>query len=317
MIIRSVASALPSRCYDSGTVAAWCGSDERFLCEKVGIAFRHFLEEGESEIDLACLACEKLFEQAPGLSKSDIGVCIYVGQVRTQIIPHASALLQDRLNLPRTCACFDLGLACSGYPYGLTVAKSFMESRKTDQALLITCDPYSKIIQKTNRATAPLFGDAATATWLSLDGPGLEVGKADLGTDGSGAAYLEFSPHERGKELYMDGKGIFNFALRQVPLSVYQCLELNKKLKEDIDYFLFHQANAFIVRNLCSVMNIDEKKCPIHMQNVANTVSSSIPLLLEEFLPRLHKAEQIIMSGFGGGLSWGTTYAQFRGEPNE
>lgn len=318
MIIQAVASALPSHCYDSKTVAAWCGSDERFLREKVGIDSRCFMGKDESEIDLAVLACEKLFAQRPDLARGRIGLCICVGQVRTRLIPHTSALLQHRLELPKNSACFDLGLACSGYIYALTLAKGFMESTKTEHALLVTCDPYSKIIGRNNRDTVPLFGDAATATWLSLsEDAGLEVRNTDLGTDGGGATYLECFSHGRETDLHMDGKGIFNFAVREVPQSVKRCLLLNGKEERDIDYFLFHQANAFIVQKLYTIMNLPPEKCPVRMQNVANTVSSSIPLLLEEFLPRFTAGQQIIMSGFGGGLSWGTTYAKYKGEHND
>ncbi len=314
MIIRAVASALPRHSYDSTAVAAWCGSDEHFLREKVGIASRHFLEEDENELDLAASACEKLFSRTPSCTREHIRLCIYVGQVHTQSIPHASALLQHRLGLSQSCACFDLGLACSGYVYALAVAKSFMENTGTENALLITCDPYSKVIKKNDRDTMPLFGDAATATWLSLKGMGLKIGQTDLGTDGSGASYLKCSARGNNAGLHMDGKGIFNFALRRVPESVQHCLTLNKKTKEEIDYFFFHQANAFIIRMLCSALALPAEKCPVRMKNVANTVSSSIPLLLEDFLPCFHAGEQVIMSGFGGGLSWGTTYATYKGE---
>lgn len=313
MIIRATASALPSHSYDSATVAAWCGSDATFLCKKVGISSRHLMQEGESELELAVSACKKLFART-GVALRDIGLCIHVGQVRAQTIPHTSALLQHHLGLSENCACFDMGLACSGYIYALSVAKSFMESGNVEHGLLITCDPYSRIMGRTNRNTVPLFGDAATATWLSLHGTGLETGKTDLGTDGAGAAYLEFPSHDSKRELHMNGRGIFNFAVRRVPESVERCLRLNEVSKEDIDYFLFHQANAFILRTLCESMKIDEKRCPMKMEKVANTVSSSIPLLLEEFLPRFYSGQRVIMSGFGGGLSWGTTYAAFKGD---
>lgn len=316
MIIRATASALPPHSYDSATVAAWCGSDETFLRDKVGISSRRFMGADESEFELAASACEKLLARV-GVALRDIGLCIYVGQVRVQTIPHASALLQHRLGLPENCACFDMGLACSGYIYALSVAKSFMESGNVAHALLVTCDPYSRIMGRTNRNTVPLFGDAATATLLSLSGAGLEIGKTDLGTDGSGAAYLEFSASDSGAELHMNGRGIFNFAMRRIPESVERCLRLNEVTREDIDYFLFHQANAFMLRTVCEAMGIDKKKCPVRMENVANTVSSSIPLLLEEFLPRFQPGERVVMSGFGGGLSWGTTYATFKGECND
>lgn len=311
MFIRSVASALPSLRYDSATVAGWCGSNESFLCDKVGISSRHFLGEEENELDLAVSACKRLLEKGE-LEVRDIGLCIYVGQVRSRIIPHASALLHTRLGLSETCACFDLGLACSGYIYARAVAGSLMESCSIRHALLVTCDPYSRIMGTSCRDTVPLFGDAASATWLSLSGEGLEIGRTDLGTDGSGAEYLAFPGKESRNELYMNGRAIFNFVMRRIPQSVEKCLMLNSMAKEDIDFFFFHQANAFILQTLCAVLGIDKEKCPVRMRNVANTVSSSIPLLLEEFLPVLCSGQKVLLSGFGGGLSWGTTCAIYR-----
>lgn len=311
MFIKKVSSALPAHRYDSATVAEWCGSDEAFLRDKVGISSRYFLDDDENELELAVTACEKIFAYG-GPTARDIGLCIYVGQVHSQIIPHTSAILQARLGLPESCACFDLGLACSGYIYALSIAKHFMEQGTVRHALLVTCDPYSKIMGRTNRDTVPLFGDAASATWLSLAGGGLEVGMTDLGTDGSGANFLAFSSKNSESQLYMNGRGIFNFAMRRIPGSVEHCLEINETTKEEINYFLFHQANAFLLQTLCNTLGINSKKCPVKMEKVANTVSSSIPLLLEEFLPILCQGEQVVMSGFGGGLSWGTTHAIFK-----
>jgi len=317
MIIRAVASSLPNDIYHSSVVAQWCGSDEVFLCEKVGIKNRHFLKEYEDEIDLAALACENLFIKAPNLSKDSIGLCIYVGQVHTLPIPHSSAILQHKLKIPNNCVCFDVGLACSGYIYALSIARGLMESMKIENALLITCDPYSKILNKNDRNTIPLFGDAATATLLCLHGIGLEIGKFDLGTDGSRYTYLTMHKNNGYYSLYMDGKGIFNFAMNKVPKSVAKCLTINNKKKSDIDYFLFHQANLFMIRSLCTAMDIDEKNCPIYIDNVGNTVSSSLPLLLESIFEKLVVGDNIIMSGFGGGLSWGTIYAKFLGVSND
>lgn len=301
MVISKIASVLPDEIIDNTSIASICGSDEKFLSEKVGIESRRFLSSHESVTSLAANACRKLFEH---VNPSDIGLCIWIGQVKDQIIPHASALLQAALELPQNCICFDLGLACSGYVYALAIADSLISTGLADKALLVTCDPYSLIMDRTDRSTAPLFGDAATATLLSSSGPGIEIARSDMGTDGRGAKYLECSPHT-GQKLHMDGKGIFNFAVRQVPLSVNRCLALNNVVASDIDYFIFHQANAFILEKLCVVMGIPPVKCPIMMRDVANTVSSSIPLVLESL--ELKHGAKIILSSFGGGLSWGTT----------
>ncbi len=183
-----------------------------------------------------------------------------------------------------------------------------MRAAVIDSAMVVTCDPYSRILDMTDRNTAPLFGDAATATLLRASGTGIILGRSDLGTDGKGAKYLECSA---GGRLHMDGKGIFNFALRQVPTSVRRCLSENSASIEEIDYFIFHQANAFMLKHLCKIMAIDESKCPIRMRNVANTVSSSIPLVLEQL--KLENGNRLILSGFGAGLSWGTIYGRYEG----
>lgn len=311
MVISKIASALPETTISNDVIAEICGSDKAFLEDKVGIISRHFLAPNEKAMDLALNACCKLVTKH---NRDGIGLCIWVGQVKDQKIPHSSAMLQARLELPTSSICFDLGLACSGYVHALIVADAMMRAYHIENALVVTCDPYSLIMDKKDRNTAPLFGDAATATLLASSGNGIEIGKCDLGTDGRGANYLECAP-DSGGHLYMDGKGIFNFAMRRVPQSIAKCLRLNNANMEGIDYFVLHQANAFILANLCAAMRIDKNKCPVMMQYVANTVSSSIPLVLENI--ELAPGNQIILCGFGAGLSWGTVYGRFIGNSPE
>lgn len=320
MILRGVASALPPHKFDSKTVAGWCESDNTFLCQKVGIRSRYLLSMEESELDLAHLACRNLFVQNPDLDRNAIGLCIYVGQIKTRLIPHASALLQAQLGLPVTCACFDVGLACSGYAYALIIAQSLMTTQNIKHALIVTCEPYSQIINRRDKNTAPLFGDAASATWLSSSGRGLLLNSCtDFGTDGSKADYLEYTPASLPDSAYlsMDGRGIFNFVMHNVPISLSRCLQKANLTLDDIDCFLFHQANRFILETLCDILQIPEKKCPIEVAEVANTVSSSIPLLLAKFLPLFNPGQRVVLCGFGGGLSWATILAKFSEVPNE
>lgn len=308
MLISKIASALPQTTISNDVIAETCGSDKAFLEDKVGIISRHFLAFNEKALELALNASRKLVTRH---NRNDIGLLIWVGQVKDQKIPHSSALIQAQLDLPTSCICFDLDLACSGYVHALVVADAMMRANHIENALVVTCDPYSLIMDTNDRNTAPLFGDAATATLLASSGNGIEIGKCDLGTDGRGAKYLECSP-DSGGYLHMDGKGIFNFAMRCVPQSIARCLRLNKVDMEDIDYFVLHQANAFILANLCAAMRIDRNKCPVMMQYVANTVSSSIPLVLENL--ELEPGNQLILCGFGAGLSWGTVYGRFVGD---
>lgn len=310
IVIRAIASALPKRRIDNDTVASWCGSDAAFLKEKVGLEERRFLDSEQSCLDLAAEACNALFAQNPELSPASVQLCLLVGQVHDQIIPHSSALLQHRLGLPEHCACADIGLACSGYVYGLSLARGMMEAEGLDNALLVTCDPYSRIMGTTNRNTVPLFGDAATATWLSRGGSGLAVGLCDMGTDGSRASHLWLAAPEASgplPELSMNGRGIFQFAMTRVPVTIRRCLERNGLTDSDLACYLFHQANAFILEQLRKHLNLSPERCPVLMGHTGNTVSSSLPLALNQILPDAPAACRILLCGFGGGLSWAST----------
>lgn len=310
MIIKKVSLALPETIYSNQHISTFCPIDENFMEQKVGISNRHWLRKDENEITLAQKACLSLLNDE--IFRTDhVDGCIWVGQIHDPLIPHASALLQAALGLPKNCMCFDLGLACSGYIHALVLGQSLISTGQLNNCLIVTCDPYSRILDMRDRNTAPLFGDAATATWLDSSGSGICLGASDLGTDGSRARYLECNL-QKGSCLHMDGKGIFEFAIREVPLSVQRCLAKNKKTEAEIDYFIFHQANKFILEYLCKqVMKIPSYKYLIKMRDIANTVSSSIPIMLASLMDQLSKGDQLILSAFGAGLSWGTIYGKY------
>lgn len=310
MFIRGVVTAFPKHKVDNGTISTWCNSDAKFLSEKIGVRHRFLLDNNENEITLSHEACSNLFSNFPALNPGKIKIIIYVGQAKTVVIPHISAILHQKLSLSLNCAAFDIGLACSGYVYALSIAKALMKTYDICDALIVTCDPYSLIMGKTNRDTVPLFGDAASASWISSTGPGIKIGEFDLGTDGSKSGFLECKVNS---ELTMNGRGIFNFAMQRIPDSIHRCLELNKKRIKEIDYLLLHQANKFILEQVVSKLGIEKAKCPIYMQHTSNTVSSSIPILIEKFMPHFSSGQSMVMSGFGAGLSWGTVYGVYSG----
>lgn len=309
MVIRQVGRALPRKIISNAELSAFCPVDETFMEQKVGIFSRHWLSQDEDGLDLAAKACQSLFEKS-GLQPHEVDVCVWVGQAHDALIPHASALLQASLGLGQSCMCFDLGLACSGYVHALALGQALISSGQAKNCLLVTCDPYSRILDKGDRNTAPLFGDAATATWLGIHGDGIKLGMGDFGTDGTRARYLACGA-DTSARLHMDGKGIFNFAIREVPLSINRCLEKNGQTKKDIDYFVLHQANRFILEYLFKIMGIPTHKYMIDMSDVANTVSSSIPLILADLMNKLLAGDKLVLSAFGAGLSWGTIYGQY------
>lgn len=328
MKIRSIAFAEPDREVSSATIAEWTGLKREFIEEKIGIRSRRFLEADQRPLDLALSACRNLFAQNGGFKPEQIKLLAVVTQNPDYRIPHNAALLQHALGLGVDTAAFDIGLGCSGYVYALSVVRSMMLGEGIADALIVTCDPYSRIMGAGDRDTVALFGDAATATWLSSE-VGATIGKVDFGTDGGGAenlivraggAMLPVSAlfqsgeaaSDREYRLHMNGRGIFNFMMERVPLSVERALAKNGTTIADTDLFVFHQGSKFLLDQLVGRMGLDASKVPSNIGLHGNTVSSSIPLLLAELQVAGRLAgKTVVVSGFGVGLSWATTVLQY------
>ena len=232
-------------------------------------------------------------------------------------LPHTSALVQDRLGLPKETACFDVGLGCSGFVYGLAVVRGMLETLGLDNALLVTSDPYSKVIDPADRGTSPLFGDGAAATWLTREGPGGQIGEFTFGTDGSGARNLIVEPDAEGTRcLSMAGRSIFEFMLGTVPADVDRVTAANGIAPDDVDLFLLHQASNHMLSYLVKRMKLDPARVPIRMRDTGNLVSSSIPFLIASLARDGELAgKTTLLSGFGVGLSWASTIVRFDADP--
>jgi 3-oxoacyl-[acyl-carrier-protein] synthase-3 len=330
MKLRAIGHALPERAVASSEVARWSGLEESFIREKIGIASRRFLSDGETPVALAQRACEDLLAKAPELDPKRVKLLILVTQNPDFKIPHSSALLQSALKLPNDVGCFDINLGCSGYVYALSTVKGLMLSEGISDALLVTCDPYSRIMGRGDRDTIALFGDAATASWLSSE-KGAEIGRLDWGTDGAGAENLivpqggsarplscldhpEAKVDDAGElRLHMNGRGIFNFMIQRLPGTLKVCLEKNGLTDEAIDYYVLHQASRFMLQTLATRLRIPAAKLPINLEQVGNTVSSSIPLLLADLGQNgALRGKTVLISGFGVGLSWASNILRFQ-----
>ena len=277
-------------------------TDEAFIRDKVGFETLSRKSTEEETSDL----CVKAFEDLQSGTKltTDLIDCFVLCTQNPDGagLPQTSAILHRKLALKDNIASFDISLGCSGYVYGLSVLKSFMIENGFKNGLLFTADPYSKVLNHSDRNTELLFGDAATCTWLSED-PKYMILKSRFATDGSN--WDSIIVNKTTLLLSMKGKDVFMFTMKKIPIQIDQCLLDNTLKKDDIDIFIFHQASKYIVDNLTKNLNIPEEKVPFKAQNVGNTVSSSIPLVLKEVLNSRYKF--ILLSGFGVGLSWATT----------
>lgn len=329
MRVRGFSHALPSTVVGAHEVAEWTGADPSFVAEKIGFHERRFLTAEEAPSKLAVAALDRLFERHTQLNRSDIDALFAVTQTPDFTIPHLAAQLQAMCSLPDYVAALDISLGCSGWVYGLSVLRATMQAENWKNAVLVTCDPYSKIMSRQDRATATIFGDAAAATWLSCDS-GAAIGACDFGTDGlgaeglilragRGATPLTTSIYETeavfeaaDKQLFMDGRAILTFMLERIPASVDRCLHRNQLTKTNVDFFIFHQASRYMIDLLRRRLELEEDRAPFLLGDIGNCVSSTIPIAIERLQERTELAgKTVLASGFGVGLSWATTILQF------
>ncbi|KMJ88301.1 hypothetical protein ACH58_23335 [Achromobacter xylosoxidans] len=295
--IRDIASYIPVGRIDNTETAATFGVDRAFLEGKLGVLRRSVAGADEQSSDMALQALHLLCDQS-GLDPAQIGVLVVVTQNPDVNLPHVSAVVHGKAGLPDTCAAFDISLGCSGYVYGLSIIHAFMKANDISHGVLITADPYSKIVDDQDKATSLLFGDAATATLLGPE-PVFTLGPVTFGTRGAAHEALI----ARDGLLHMDGREVFNFAATGIPADLAKVLTMAQLRLEDIDCFILHQGSRYIVDTITKRAGLPADKVRFGMQDYGNTVSSSIPLLLRDELGN-QDIRQILLSGFGVGLSW-------------
>lgn len=319
--IKDIAYYLPKQVLTNEQIA------ERFpewsaekVAGKVGITERHIAADNETATDMAQKAAEQLF--ALGVDKSKIDFVILCTQSPDYFLPSSACILQDRLGLSKNCGAFDFNLGCSGYEYGLAIAKGFIAANVAKNILLLTAETYTKYLHPQDKGNMTIFGDGASATLISTDGFA-EIGEVVVGTDGSGAENLivrslaarnkvlmnnaqsdEDGNIVSGDHLYMHGGNVFNFTTDVVPDMVDKLLEKSGLQQDDVNLWVFHQANKYMINYLRKLLDIDKDKFYIYMEKVGNTVSSTIPIALCEARKEDKLHGNILLAGFGVGLSW-------------
>ncbi|MGZ3745069.1 MAG: ketoacyl-ACP synthase III [Pseudobdellovibrionaceae bacterium] len=307
--------------------------DMKNVAARAGVKSRHIANNNETALDLAKKACDKLLRNIDQTQLPIDGI-IFCTQSPDYIMPSNSHLLHQYLKLPDTVMAFDFNLACSGFVYGLAIANSLISAGTAKNILLVTADTYSKYINKKDRSARVLFGDGAAVTFLTKsEGPG---GFLAFDLASHGKEYAKFyipagglrtpktpetslekvdrSGNVRSPEnIHMDGLGVWTFINSVVPKQIEQNLFKNNLSLDKIDEFIFHQASLMTLESLIKIGGINPQKVFINLEHVGNTVSASIPIALADAITtgRLKRGQKILISGFGVGLSYGTTILEY------
>ena len=300
------------------------------VAQKVGVYSRHVAAENETAGDMAERAARKLFEEY-NVDPNTVDFLMLCTQSPDYFLPSTACLLQDRLGIPTTAGAFDYNLGCSGCVYGMAMAKGLIAAGIAKNVLLLTAETYNKYLHLSDKSNRSIFGDGAAACLISTEGFA-EIGKFVLGTDGSGANNLivktgaarQKVPTGQSIEddeghvwyddyLYMNGGAIFNFTLDAVPVMMREVLERNQITREDVDYYVFHQANKFMLNTIRKVCVLPKDKFYVNLTETGNTVSSTVLIGLKDCLntQTIKPGDKVMISGFGVGLSWGGTILRF------
>lgn len=297
VLIAAIGSFIPQDRISNIPLGARFGKDLDFLERKLGFTARAVKSPGMTTSDLCVRAFEDL-ERKHGLRRDDIDLLVVVTQNPDQKIPHVSALVHQKLRLGSRCATFDISQGCAGYAVGLAAVNGWMRTLGARNAVLLTCDPYSGIVDPNDAATAMLFGDAATATLLSSEiCQGYQLRDAMFGTLPDSANCLTCKDH-----FFMDGRQVSMNVMNSVPSAIHALLSRNGLAMDDLSQVLFHQASLYVVETLRTKLKIAADTAPFEAGEIGNTVSSSIPILMQQAMASRQK--RLLICGFGIGFSW-------------
>jgi 3-oxoacyl-[acyl-carrier-protein] synthase III len=297
--------------------------------EKLGISERRIVAENQTASDLAVESVLQLFKEH-AIDKNEIDFILFCAQEFDYYTPTTACLIQERLGIPTHCGALDFNLGCSGFVYGLSIAKGLIDACDCKNILLLTSSTLTKTFHPKDKNSRYIFGDGAAATLISNGSEGKNIGPFIFGTDGKRADKIiikdggarnpitkesntdfedEYGNITNNAHFYMNGTSIFNFGLKTVPKMIEELLEKSGLKMDAIDLFIFHQTNNFMNEMIRKKIGIPENKFIIHIENCGNTVSSTIPIALYESIKsgKAKKGQTILLAAFGTGLSWAAT----------
>lgn len=297
-------------------------TNDEWISTRTGIKTRH-ISDGEEASDLAAKASLEAIKDA-SINAEDIDMILLATMSPDAMLPNCASTVQKKIGATNA-TCFDINAACSGFLFALNTANAYLVSGMCKTILVIGTETLSKVTDWSDRSTCVLFGDGAGAMIVTADNSRAfcSVSGSDgvKGTVLTGAATplknMIVNSDETGKEvanyyMQMDGQEVFKFAVTKVPECIHQVVEKAEKTIDDIDLFLLHQANVRIISSVAKRLKVDEDKFPVNLDKYGNTSAASIPLLFDELRKsgKLDDVKRVVLSGFGGGLTWGATYIE-------
>ena len=332
--ITAMAAAVPQQVIDNYEydLDIWPKDEIKKVVDKIGVTERRFADQDTCSSDLCFAAAEKLLSDNQ-IDREQIDLLIFLSQTPDYRMPATSILLQDRLGLSKSTLAFDISLGCSGFLSALTIVYSMMQNHGFRKALLLDGETRSKVYSRKDRREAFIFGDAGVAALIERDE---KVGESffSLNSDGSrgnlimipGGGYRNMSSEDTLREKvvdeygnirndeqgHMNGADVFNFVIVEVPKDIKRLVAAANEDMASMDYYVFHQANAFINNFVAKKLKLDKTKIPWTIQKYGNTSSVSVPLtIVSELKDQLQGKKKILMSAFGVGMAWATGIVPF------
>ncbi len=332
--ITALSACVPSHVIDNYhyDLDIWPEEEVRRVVDKVGVKERRFADENTCSSDLCLAAAEKLIADNR-IDRSEIDLLVFLSQTPDYRMPATSILLQDRLGLPMSTMAFDISLGCSGFINALSIVFSLMQNHGFRKALLLDGETRSKVYSRKDRREAFIFGDAGVAALVERDEK-FGTSHFSMNSDGSrgdlimipGGGYRNMSSMETLKEKvvdefgnirsdengYMNGADVFNFVIVEVPRDIKRLIEATGEDIQQMDYYVFHQANAFINNHIAKKLKLDKDRIPWTIQKYGNTSSVSIPLtIVSELRDKMAGRKKLLLSAFGVGMAWATAVIPF------
>ncbi|WP_029320394.1 beta-ketoacyl-ACP synthase III [Butyrivibrio sp. AE3004] len=304
--------AIPSKVVTNDDLAKIVDTSDEWISTRTGIRQRYFCDENETADSLAIEAAKKAIE-ASGLSKDDIGVCICATLSGDYATPSMACMVQSTLQLREDIATFDVNAACSGFLYGIEIARGMLCCSGEKYALVIGCEQLSKLLDMNDRSTCVLFGDGAGAAVIGVTDDATYA--STLGARG-GQEILANGPGPDPSNIQMDGKAVFKFATSIIPKCIDELQKKSGFAVSDVSKVVCHQANERIIDFVIRRMKADPEKFYKNMDRYGNTSAASVPIALDELVRNgsIKDGDLLMMVGFGGGLTWAGALIRYAGK---